>query len=248
MPTASHATYVVMPGDTLRGLAERFWGNADRWEELYALNREAIGDNPHLIHPGTELRLPSDAPSVQPTPTPDADSNFPLSAAQIARALGAPVASVEKFWPYVSKALTDAGITGRNAIIAALATIGVETGRFEPITEYASGDAYEGRESLGNTQPGDGRRYKGRGFIQLTGRANYRTYGEILGVPLEQNPELALDPAISARILAEYFVRRGIPAKARQGDWEGVRRAVNGGTNGWDRFIRMVRTLDQMAR
>src|SRR5204862_773156 len=91
-------------------------------------------------------------------------------------------------------------------------------------------------QQLGNTQPGDGARYHGRSFLQLTGRANYRRYGQKLGVDLEGNPELALDPDISARILATYFLDRGIPAKAAAGDWQGVRRAVNGGLNGYDRF------------
>ena len=57
--------------------------------------------------------------------------------------------------------------------------------------EYASGAAYEGRRDLGNSQPGDGRRFKGRGLIQLTGRANYHTLGGKLGVDLENNPEMA---------------------------------------------------------
>jgi predicted chitinase len=99
---------------------------------------------------------------------------------------------------------------------------------------------YEWRSDLGNTQPGDGARYHGRGFIQLTGRANYRGYGELLGLPLEDDPDQALDPTVAARVLALYFKQRGIDACAANGDWVGVRRRVNGGLNGWARFIQLV--------
>jgi predicted chitinase len=97
---------------------------------------------------------------------------------------------------------------------------------------------YEGRQDLGNIQPGDGARYHGRGFIQITGRANYRDYGEklSLGSALEDNPDLALDPKISAKILACYFYDREIDKAANDGDWRRVRRLVNGGYNGWDKF------------
>ena len=59
---------------------------------------------------------------------------------------------------------------------------------------------YEGRRDLGNTQPGDGKRYW-EGYIQITGRANYRRYGKKLGIDLENNPELAEQPDIAARVL-----------------------------------------------
>jgi predicted chitinase len=102
---------------------------------------------------------------------------------------------------------------------------------------------YEGRTDLGNVRPGDGARYHGRGYIQLTGRANYDTYGTKLGVPLEKHPDRALDPVVAARVLAEYFRSRDIEKSAKRGDWKEVRRKVNGGLNGWPTFERAVNAL-----
>ena len=162
----------------------------------------------------------------------------------IAGVLGAPLANVAANYPLLEAALTARGIGDRPVMIAALATVAVETGSFAPIPEYASGDAYEGRANLGNRQPGDGRRYKGRGLIQITGRANYRGYGNLLGVDLEGDPDQALDPNIACEIFAVYFTDhriRWLPAPAplmscadlaRAGEWRGVRVAVNGGKTG----------------
>ena len=181
-----------------------------------------------------------------------------FTAPGIARVLGAPLSNVAANWPLLDAALTARGIGDRPVQIAALATIGVETGRFAPIPEFASGDEYEGRADLGNTQPGDGRRFKGRGFIQITGRSNYTTYGNLLGVDLVGNPDLALAPNIAGQIFAVYFTDHRIrwlaaPAPlmncadlARAGEWRGVRIAVNGGTNGLDRFIQMVNGLSAL--
>lgn len=107
-----------------------------------------------------------------------------------------------------------------------------ESGRFQYMEEIASGQAYEGRRDLGNVQPGDGRRYKGRGPIQLTGRANYRTVGARLGLDLEGNPELAARPDIGARIALDYWASRKINAAADLDDLRRVTRLINGGTNG----------------
>jgi nucleoid-associated protein YgaU/predicted chitinase len=248
---APPATITVNPGDTLSKLAQRALGDGGRWQEIFNANRDQIS-NPNLIYPGMVLRLPGGASSPGPAPAPAPSGpvgkvDMPLSADQIAAAMGAPAANVRKYWPAISQALAEAGITDRQSVIAVLATIAVETGRFEPIPEYASGWAYEGRKDLGNVHAGDGPRYKGRGFIQITGRANYRTYGNLLGVPLESNPDLALDAGIAAKIMASYFKQRNIPAKARAGDWQGVRRAVNGGLNGYDRFYSVVRKLQAAA-
>jgi peptidoglycan hydrolase-like protein with peptidoglycan-binding domain len=174
-------------------------------------------------------------------------SSFPLSPAEIALACGAPRGNVEEHWPAISKALAERGLDDVPSTIAAVATIATEVSSFLPINEFGNTGyftrMYEGRTDLGNTHPGDGARYHGRGFIQLTGRANYRAYGAKLGVPLEQHPELALRPDIAARVLAAYFEERGIASLAARGDWRGVRRAVNGGLNGWDRFSTVVTRL-----
>jgi len=170
---------------------------------------------------------------------------------QISALLGCKVANVRRYWPPMRTALAEQGLNDRASTIAALATVATEVPDFAPINEFGSTAyfrrMYEGRSDLGNTRAGDGVRYHGRGFIQLTGRANYRGYGHKLGVPLEQNPDLALDAKIAARVLAAYLKDHGIGALAARGDWQGVRRAVNGGLNGWDRFSTCVHKLQQAA-
>jgi predicted chitinase len=178
-------------------------------------------------------------------------STFNLDAAGIAAATGCPPANVNRFWPAVQAACLQNGLTDRASVIAIVATIATEVASFEPINEYGGDEYftkhYEGREDLGNTQAGDGARFHGRGFIQLTGRANYRNYGRKLGVPLEDQPELALEPEVAAKLLASYFADRKIADAARSGDWQLVRRKVNGGLNGWDRFSSIVSRLEQAA-
>ena len=178
-----------------------------------------------------------------------AGTTFNLDAAGIAHATGAPPANVVRAWPGLQTSCLENGLGDRACVIAVVATVGTEVASFEPINEYG-GTAYftklyEGRADLGNTQPGDGARYHGRGYIQLTGRGNYRTYGGKLGVPLEDDPDLALDPAVAARVLGLYFKDHGIGDAARRADWQSVRKKVNGGLNGWDRFKQLVDQLEQ---
>jgi hypothetical protein len=152
----------------------------------------------------------------------------------------------------VSSALKELGIFTPRTLVGALATTRVEVGRnFRPIREIASGQAYEGRRDLGNTQKGDGVKYKGRGFVQITGRANYERYGKMLGLDLINNPDLALMPVNAARILALYFKDRKVNVACDRADWVRVRRLVNGGngiefkkggtTHGLDDFLSIVR-------
>lgn len=107
-----------------------------------------------------------------------------------------------------------------------------ECAGFRTTEEFASGAAYEGRQDLGNVNKGDGKRYKGRGLIQLTGRANYRSIGERLGLTLEDNPELAAEPVTSLKIACEYWKSRDINAVADLDDLIKATKLVNGGLNG----------------
>jgi putative chitinase len=107
-----------------------------------------------------------------------------------------------------------------------------ESGGFRYMEEIASGAAYEGRADLGNTQPGDGRRYKGRGPIQLTGRANYREFGREVGIDFESHPEAVSIPSIGLMAAVRYWNSRNLNAKADADDLLGITKAINGGTNG----------------
>lgn len=109
---------------------------------------------------------------------------------------------------------------------------GHESGGFRFMEEIASGAAYEGRADLGNTQPGDGRRFKGRGPIQLTGRANYRRVGRMIGIDLERHPEIVSHPSIGLLVGCVYWNDRKLNAKADADDLLGLTKAINGGTNG----------------
>ncbi|MEL7059485.1 MAG: peptidoglycan-binding protein [Acidobacteriota bacterium] len=145
-------------------------------------------------------------------------------------------------------ALIDADLDERTMAAMALATAHAEVGRLQPIAEFESryntgpgGEPfglYDGRSDLGNTQPGDGFRYRGRGYVQLTGRANYSRLAELLEEPLVTEPDLALQSPTAARILAHYLADRrwAIRVAAAHGDLAWLRRLVNGGRHGLERF------------
>jgi putative chitinase len=91
---------------------------------------------------------------------------------------------------------------------------------------------YEGRADLGNIQPGDGRRYQGRGPIQLTGRANYRTYGRALGFDFERHPEIVALPSVGMLVACRYWSETNLGVFADADDINTITRRINGGTNG----------------
>jgi putative chitinase len=134
--------------------------------------------------------------------------------------------------PVLADTLAAYQIDTRLRIAHFLAQTCHESAGFRTTEEFASGQAYEGRLDLGNTEPGDGPRYKGRGLLQLTGRDNYRKIGQVLGVDLENDPERAADPVLSLKIACEFWKRKGINALCDADDVVGVTQRVNGGKNG----------------
>lgn len=186
-----------------------------------------------------------------------------FTVADIVRATGASAPNVALYWPLVRKALAIKGVNSRYALVAAIATIRVEaTSKFAPISELGNTEYftqhYETNKriagQLGNTKPGDGALFHGRGFVQITGRGNYAKYGKLIGVDLLTHPELANKPEVAAAIFAAYFHDHGVnvwadkAGNAKTADestrcWQMTRKLVNGGLNGWALYSQMIHAL-----
>ncbi|HEU4595186.1 MAG TPA: peptidoglycan-binding protein [Pyrinomonadaceae bacterium] len=140
------------------------------------------------------------------------------------------------YFPFLTSAMAEFEINTPARQAAFLAQLAHESAEFRFMEEIwgptPAQKRYEGRRDLGNTQPGDGFRFKGRGPIQVTGRSNYRRYGDMLGVDLISNPQLAATPEVGFRIAGLYWRTNGINAMADRQDIVAVTRAINGGTNG----------------
>jgi putative chitinase len=160
-----------------------------------------------------------------------------------------PLGHINKNLPFVLKALEDAKLTYPEIVLVALATIRAETEGFVAISEGISRfntspsgdpfDLYDNRSDIGNRGHPDGASFKGRGFVQLTGRTNYERYGKQIGVDLIADPDKANDPEIAARLLAAFIGSKEaqIMDAVLQDDLRTARRLVNGGSNGLDRFV-----------
>src|SRR5215470_13138493 len=160
----------------------------------------------------------------------------------------APPANIKKHLPLVRRALAERGLVDKAMVLMALATVRAECVTFDPVSEAPSPlntdppgppfNKYDRRQDLGNLGPPDGARFRGRGFIQLTGRKNYKLYGSLLGYDLIRNPELANSPQPAAQILAAYLKENEplIRSALATGDLAAARRIVNGGHIGLDGF------------
>jgi putative chitinase len=136
-------------------------------------------------------------------------------------------------------------------VCAFLAQVAHESGELRYVREIASGEEYEGRADLGNTEPGDGVKFKGRGLIQITGRSNYRDCGDALGVDLISSPELLERPDLACRSAGWFWQKHGLNSIADNGGFELITRRINGGLNGYaDRMAylhRAQQTLGDVA-
>jgi putative chitinase len=113
-----------------------------------------------------------------------------------------------------------------------LAQVAHESCQLLYVRELASGVAYEGRSDLGNTQPGDGVKYKGRGLIQITGRANYIALMMALNIDCVINPQVVEQPINACRSAGWFWKTNGLNEIADTGDFIHVTKVINGGTNG----------------
>jgi len=178
----------------------------------------------------------------------------------------APAAKLQPFVAPLNEAMAEFEINTPARELAFIAQIAHESGGFVYTKELASGNAYEGNRHLGNTEPGDGPRFKGRGLVQITGRKNYALCGNALGLPLRDSPQLLEAPAPACRSAAwfwavgaglnlsraahEHGIQDGCNLNdlADAGDFEGITLAINGGLNGYqDRLAYLQRGQEAVA-
>jgi putative chitinase len=161
---------------------------------------------------------------------------MPITTAQLLRILPNAGAKAGVFAPALNTAMGRYQIVGRQRVAAFIAQVGHESGQLRWVRELwgptSAQSRYEGRADLGNTLPGDGFRFRGRGLIQVTGRANYAECGEALGLDLISRPELLELPEWAAKSAAWFWSTRGLNTLADAGAFDKITRRINGGQNG----------------
>jgi predicted chitinase len=156
---------------------------------------------------------------------------------------GLPAAKGATLYPFLTAAVAEFGIEAPARTAAFLAQLAHESAQFRFMEEIWGPTAAQRRyeppgklaATLGNTEPGDGRRFKGRGPIQITGRANYRRFGDLLDLDLVADPVRAADPAVAFRIAGLFWSKKRLNELADEATIEAFReitRRINGGFNG----------------
>lgn len=143
---------------------------------------------------------------------------------------------IPAFLSPLNDTLTEFGITSGIRMAAFLAQIAHESGELRYVRELATGAAYEGREDLGNTEVGDGVRYKGRGLIQLTGRNNYQDISDFFGIDFLDDPGLLETPEWACRSAGWFWAMKKLNILADHNDEENfilITKRINGGLNGY---------------
>lgn len=197
--------------------------------------------------PGPQADQSLSFESVDGSISQDGDISGKVTPQMVSRMFPAtPPAHIVQHLPNVLSGLRGIGIGDKSMVLMALGTIRAETEGFVPISEFRSVfnttrtpfDRYDpgttiGR-TLGNTQPGDGPRFKGRGFVQLTGRDNYSRIAGEIGENLVNNPDLANDSVVAGRILAQFLKDNEVEIRTALAadDLHEARRLVNGGEHG----------------
>ena len=161
---------------------------------------------------------------------------MPITEQQLLRILPNAGRQAGVFVPVLNTAMSRFAIVTPQRITAFIAQVGHESGQLRYVREIwgptAQQAGYEGRADLGNTVKGDGSKYRGRGLIQITGRANYAACGEALGLDLINQPELLEQPQHAAMSAAWFWSTKGLNTLADKGEFVKITRRVNGGVNG----------------
>lgn len=160
-----------------------------------------------------------------------------MDAALLAKAMNIPLARAQKWASALTDAMTEGQINTRLRQAAFLAQIGHESGSLVYVKELGGPSyfaKYEGRKDLGNMQPGDGVKFCGRGLIQVTGRANYRTASQVLfgDERLLFSPELLEKPEWAAKSAVWFWSTRNLNELADADRFTDLTKKINGGTNG----------------
>lgn len=172
-----------------------------------------------------------------------------ITADQIRKIMPNAKAKADLFVGPINDSMNEFGITTKLRQAAFLAQIGHESAQLLYVKELSSGAAYEGRKDLGNMQPGDGIRYKGRGLIQITGRANYTALMMALEIDCIEHPELLEQPENAARSAGWFWNINNINKYADASDFDGVSDKVNrgkktiaiGDSNGWSNRLALYK-------
>jgi len=222
VPTAQSASFEY--GDLLKALdphafAAAGWTTADS---------STTTDGSATVEPAF-FTNPEPAPEpAPPAVTPD----------ELARIVpGIPAEKIGQYIAPLNEAMAHNGIDTPVRQAAFIAQLAVESDSFRTFEEYASGRAYEGRADLGNTEPGDGVRYKGRGAIQITGRHNYEKLSEHTGVDFVAHPEWLAAPENAFTTAAWYWTSRNLNHVADTAGIVRVSELVNGGHHALSRRI-----------
>ena len=175
-----------------------------------------------------------------------------MNADQLAAVCGCPLSAAEKWLGPIVEAMQAYDIDTPPRIAAFLAQIGHESGSLRWVREIwgptPAQAGYEGCEDLGNTEPGDGARFRGHGLIQVTGRANHARMSLALGYDFVGDPEALEQPQWAALSAAQFWHDHGLNALADAGDFERITRRINGGLNGQrDRVARFEKAQQVLA-
>lgn len=155
---------------------------------------------------------------------------------QLAICTGARIDRAREWLPHIEAAMAEFDINTPLRQAAFLSQIGHESGGLHWVVELwgptLAQRNYENRDDLGNTVPGDGLRFRGRGLLQTTGRANYLATGKALGADLIANPERLAEPELASRSAGWFWKTHGCNAFADKEQFVLLTRRINGGVNG----------------